>query len=266
MVCSDIASPHWLLSCFPSDRKKKASNCCLFPWLLWVTDLQYPLQTGSLYCLAFPPTKGRRLSKTLKLPPACVWVQDMGKKYIAPPDGHSDMRLGSRHEYIALSRRIHCVIVWLSLLLLVTNAQSCCLWGNFFEAALIDCVNNKFAQTYICCWAKSSCSKMRSTDSRSTTNGKKPSRLRFVLFVFERNATLLLATPVTAATQNSRKAPYAKQQFAFPPAPCIENCHVFFQVNIRVTGEHFLTILGPRTRLDTDECCIQIKQKNIYFP
>ena len=181
MVCSDIASPHWLLSCFPSDRKKKASNCCLFPWLLWVTDLQYPLQTGSLYCLAFPPTKGRRLSKTLKLPPACVWVQDMGKKYIAPPDGHSDMRLGSRHEYIALSRRIHCVIVWLSLLLLVTNAQSCCLWGNFFEAALIDCVNNEFAQTYICCWAKSSCSKMRSTDSRSTTNGKKPSRLRFVL-------------------------------------------------------------------------------------
>ena len=59
-------------------------------------------------------SEGRRLSKTLKLPPsACVWVQDMGKKYIAPPDGHSDMRLGSRHEYIALSRRIdsHCVIV-----------------------------------------------------------------------------------------------------------------------------------------------------------
>ena len=24
----------------------------------------------------------------------------------------------------------------------------------------------------------------------------------------------------------------------------------FFQVNIRVTGEHFLTILGPRTRLE----------------
>ena len=86
-----------------------------------------PLQTGSLYCLAFPPTKGRRLSKTLKLPPACVWVQDMSKKYIAPPDGHSDMRLGSRHEYIALSRQIdsHCVIVWLSLLLLLTKAAVC---------------------------------------------------------------------------------------------------------------------------------------------
>ena len=97
--------------------------------------------------------------------------------------------------------------------------------------------------------------------------GEKNLQASFRSFVFERDATLLLATPVTAAaTQNSRKAPYAKQQFAFPPAPCIENCHVFFQVNIRVTGEHFLTILGPRTRLDTDECCIQIKQKNIYFP
>ena len=263
MVCSDIASPHWLLSCFPSDRKKKASNCCLFPWLLWVTDLQYPLQTGSLYCLAFPPTKGRRLSKTLKLPPACVWVEDMGKKYIAPPDGHSDMRLGSRHEYIALSRQIdsHCVIVWLSLLLLLTNAQSCCLWGSFFEAALIDCINNKFV-------AEQSRVAVRWDQPipEAPQMEKKSLQASFRSFVFERNATLLLATPVTAAaTQNSRKAPYAKQQFAFPPAPCIENCHVLFQVNIRVTGEHFLTILGPRTRLDTDECCIQIKQKNIYF-
>ena len=41
----------------------------------------------------------------------------------------------------------------------------------------------------------------------------------------------------------------------FLPSPHALPMITFFQVNIRVTGEHFLTILGPRTRLE----------ENFYF-
>ena len=148
----------------------------------------------------------------------------MIKKYIAPPDGHSDMRLGSRHEYIALSRRIDCVIVWLSLLLLVTNAQSCCLSGNFFEAALIDCINNKFV-------AEQSRVAVRWDQPipEAPQMEKNPSRLRFVL--------LFLSATQPSCWQRQWRPQLRKtlekhltqnNNLLSPPAACIENCHVLF--------------------------------------
>ena len=73
--------------------------------------------------------------------------------------------------------------------------------------------------------------------------------------IFPQDATLLFGTGTGGggeATQISWKPTYAQNKDLLSPLHALAMITFYPQVNIRVTGEHFLTILGPRTRFEAD--------------
>ena len=93
---------------------------------------------------------------------------------------------------------------------------------------------------------------MSLTDSQSTTNVQKI-QASFRPVIFPQDATLLFGTATAGggeATQISWKPTYAQNNNLLSPLHALAMITFYPQVNIRVTGEHFLTILGPRTRLE----------------
>ena len=85
------------------------------------------------------------------------------------------------------------------------------------------------------------------TDARSTTNVQK--NPGFVLSFFHQTQPCCLERPQQKQLRKSLGNRLTHSTtVCFPPIHALSMITFPPQVNIRVTGEHFLTILGPRTR------------------